>query len=397
MKNFKRFFLLLRKSQLTGFFAFIVLCACQPQPADSDKILMQQAQTDASAAFSLAGRRLAAAEYQSALHWFRQAAVLGNTGALEHALQLQQRLEGKLATAMWLQQQTDTTLPVAGLSASRLASLGLWQLAGESATSSAYHSTEGCAVTLQPVAVYAQGVANWEVLLQQWQADPQLSRLPVCYLPLQTVESTELVCTEVSGQRIRCQYQVLNELVARGNFSQLVVIAGNGIASYNNGIIQLPEQAGLSLLRHEFMHVLGFIDEYPLPAYVAADVCSESIIRPNLIMGTAPEVLERYLSYWQLQENQIMLTAVDTCDTQNIQAYRVVAETNLMRFYETPLPSLYFELMQKVLLKPQQIMPVQYYFAYLARQRQDWNAWQQFMQHAAEQGYADAERALARE
>ena len=40
-------------------------------------------------------------------------------------------------------------------------------------------------------------------------------------------------------------------------------------------------------------------------------------------------------------------------------------------------------------------MPVQYYFAYLARQQQDWQQWQHFMQQAAIWGYPDAQQALA--
>jgi len=383
---------LLKKSQLTGFFVFL-LAGCQPQP-DPEQLLIQQAQTDAAAAVSLAGRRLAKEEYQSALFWFRQAGKLGDGNALEHALQLQQRLEGKLATARWLENQEQHKWPVAAVSSKRLAELGLWRLAAYNANSESYEAASGCAVTLQPVASQLQGVETWQALLQQWQQDEQLQQLPVCYLPLQTVESTELACTEQHGQRIHCNYQPLDNLVAKGKFSQLVVIAGRGSASYNNGVIHLPEQAGLALLRHEFMHILGFIDEYVLSAAAATEVCRSNRIRPNLIIGEGSEPLRRYLQHWQLNSDSVKLTPVSTCQALDIPVYRIVAEVNLMQYYETALPSLYYELMQQILSQPQQLMPVQYYFAYLARQRQDWPAWQQFMQQAAGQGYADAEQAL---
>ncbi len=66
-----------------------------------------------------------------------------------------------------------------------------------------------------------------------------------------------------------------------------------------------------------------------------------------------------------------------------------------MRFYELDLPQRYFVLAQQILTQPEQLMPVQYYFAYLARQQQNWLLWQQYMQQAADQGYTDAIQALA--
>ena len=68
-----------------------------------------------------------------------------------------------------------------------------------------------------------------------------------------------------------------------------------------------------------------------------------------------------------------------------------------MRSHEAAVPDLYLELMQKVLAQPEQIMPVQYFYAYLARQQQDWKSWWLLMQQAANQGYPDAEKALQEE
>ena len=104
--------------------------------------------------------------------------------------------------------------------------------------------------------------------------------------------------------------------------------------------------------------------------------------------------VEAYVQRWNLTKTPA-LTAVDTCQAVNMQAYRVIAEDNVMRFYELPLPDHYFQLMQHMLHQPEELMPVQYYFAYLARQRQDWQKWQQFMQQASMLGYAEAAQALA--
>jgi len=356
---------------------------------------MQHAQTDASAAMTLARQRLASAEYDAALHWMRQAANLGDGQALQHALQLQQRQQGRLATAQWLQQQLDSnTVAVTSVSAAQRAELGLWH--GNSVSTVGYQHPQGCQLTLQPVASQQAGVDNWQQLLQQWQNDAQLSQLAVCFLPLHTINSTLLACSEDSSSLLQCRYQALEELVANGNFSQLVVVAGRGKASYNNGILQLPDNASLALLRHEFMHILGFIDEYQLPAATAQQVCKSGKFYPNIIVTAAGSAdAAAYLQQWQLDTQDVSLTAVESCKHTHLQAYRVVAEHNLMRSFELPMPALYFQLAQQILTQPENLMPVQYYFAYLARQQQNWPRWQHYMQQASELGYSEAQQALA--
>lgn len=390
LMNLEIFAITKLKSQLAGFFAFLLLSACQPERSP-EQLLMQQAQTDANAAVQLATKRLASNEHDAALHWFQHAAGLGHNGALAHALQLQQRQQGKLATARWLQNSLkDGVLASSQISDKHRAELGLWAEA-DNVTVKGYQSPEGCMLTIQPVVSQQAGVGQWQQLLQQWQQDAALTSLPVCFTPLYVVNSVKLACTEQVTQRIECQYDSLNDLVAQNRFSQLLVIAGRGIASYNNGIIQLPENSSLALLKHEFMHVLGFIDEYQLPAVVAAEVCQLDRLHPNIIIA---DKVDAYLQYWQLPANDIELTPVDTCKRLNVTAYRVIAERNVMRSYQAQLPALYLQLAQRILAKPEAIMPVQYYFAYLARQQQNWPQWQHFMQQAAAWGYADAQQAL---
>ncbi|WP_273023024.1 hypothetical protein [Rheinheimera sp.] len=377
------------KSRFTGFFAFLLLSACQPQAPDQSE-LMKQARHEPAIAMQLAAERLARGEYDAALEWFRQAASLGNVAALEHALQLQQRQQGKLATAVWLQQQINAgTVDVGAVKPEQRSELGLWP--DNTPVVSGLTSAAGCALSLQPVVTQQAGVNTWQQLLQLWQQDRQLAQLPVCFLPLHRVDSPTLACSEDSSTLLQCNYPVLDALVAEGSFSQLVVIAGRGKASYNNGILQLPDNADIALLRHEFMHILGFIDEYALAHATAAEVCRPGKIHPNLVLVTD---VEAYVQRWNLTKTPA-LTAVDTCQAVNMQAYRVIAEDNVMRFYELPLPDHYFQLMQHMLHQPEELMPVQYYFAYLARQRQDWQKWQQFMQQASMLGYAEAAQALA--
>ncbi len=379
---------IINKSRLAGFFVFLLLTACDKTP--SPDALIARAQTEPAVAVHLAGQRLASGELDSALRFFQLAAAAGDSKALAHALALQQRLHGRLNAATWLEQQWHHGLiAVDATSLTQRAELGLWSQ--DKPAVQGYTAAAGCQITLQPVASQQQGVERWQTLLTAWQQDPQLATLPVCFNALYLVNSTELQCTEQADSRISCQYQVLHPLVSAGGFSQLLLVAGRGSASYNNGILQLPDNASLALLRHEFMHILGFVDEYALGADIAADICRTGQMHPNLLVQSE---ISAYQQRWQLPV-PLQLTAVDTCQAVGVQAYRIITQDNLMRFYELGLPAEYFALAQQILAQPERIMPVQYYFAYLARQQQNWVLWQQLMQQAAEWGYADASDALA--
>ncbi|CAM5223923.1 hypothetical protein [Alishewanella longhuensis] len=384
--------LLFKKGRLAGFFLFSLLLGCQPAATDPEQQLITAAKTDVIAAKQLARQRLASNELDAALHWWRHAATLGSVDALEHALRLQLRLEGRLATAHWLD-KTKHSVPEQ-ISEPLLAELGYWS---ESTVSQdrGWQGGAGCALVLQPVISQAQGERTWQSLQQAWQQDPQLAQLPVCFKPVIRFNSTELNCSEQAGQRIDCDYQILTSEVLTGEFQQLLVIAGRGLASYNNGIVQLPDDASLALLRHEFMHIAGFLDEYLLSPANAKAVCRVGRIAPNLLIGNDDSTLERYLQRYALTAAEVQLTPVDTCNAVGLQAYRPIAMVNPMRHFEAELPLLYAQLLHNALQQPERLMPVQYYFAYLARQEQAWQNWQRLMQGAAAFGYPAAISALA--
>ncbi|WP_213995672.1 hypothetical protein [Arsukibacterium sp.] len=391
--------LMLLKSRFAGFFALLLVgCSPHTEPV-SQQQLIQQATTESAAAMQLGRQRLADKELNDALRWFRQAAQLGDHDGLSHALKLQQRLEGRLATAKWLEKSLDNAqLNAAMVSEQQRAALGLWQAAPAATANSGYQAVAGCNLTVQPVASQQAGIARWQHLRMAWAEDPLLSQLPVCFNDLVKVNATELHCTEHAEKRISCNYAALTSQVLAGQFSQLLIIAGQGLASYNNGIIQLPDTASLALLQHEFMHVLGFIDEYPLSRQAADNLCRPGSYATNLLFDNAPATLASWREQWLPATNtargKVKLEAVNTCQATEQQAYRVVATINPMESYQTAMPALYKELMVRALQHPENIMPVQYYFAYLARQQQAWQQWHALMQLAAGHGYNDAVNAL---
>lgn len=388
------FFYPLYCSELLLLFGlFICLSGCEPalEHLPEQQLMDKAQQGNATAAVILAKKREQQGDPQAALNWYQKAVDAGSTNELTALLALKQRQDGFLAAAGYLQQHLQQQQSLNATQADLAADFGLWHYAQSPAYSTS-NSNSSCSLTLQPVVQSRAGSRHLQLLQQQWQQDPQLSSLSVCFLPEKRVNSTDLQCSYKVGQRIQCQYQVLMPYVAQGSFGQLLIVAGEGNANYNNGIVQLAESSSFEVFRHEFAHILGFIDEYSLSTQVAQVECNTNKIRPNLL--TDKTQLKFYLKYWQLEKRDVQLAPVDSCQNAGIQAYAPVSTLSFMRSHEAEVPGLYFELMQKVLAQPELIMPVQYYYAYLARQRQDWRSWKLLMEQAANQGYPDAQESI---
>ena len=375
------------------FLLFMCLFGCEPalEHLPEQQLMDKAQQGNIAAAVILAKKREQQGDSQAALNWYKKAVDAGFTNELAALIALKQKLDGFLAAAGYLEQHLQQQQSLNAAEADLAANYGLWQYVHNS-VQSPMHSNSSCSLTLQPVVQSKAGSRQLQLLQQQWQQDPQLSSLSVCFLPETRVNSTDLQCSYQSGKRIQCQYQKLMPYVAQGGFSQLLVVAGEGNANYNNGIVQLAENSSFEVFRHEFAHILGFIDEYSLSVQVAEVECSEDKIRPNLLTDKAQ--LELYLKHWQLEKQDIQLHPVDSCSKVGKQAYAPVSRLSFMRSHEAEVPDLYFELMQKVLAQPELIMPVQYFYAYLARQQQDWQSWRLLMEQAAKQGYPDAKHSL---
>jgi len=367
-----------QKGRLAGFF-LLLLSACQPsQTVVPGALEFAKAQQAIEAQLPIkAGEHLAAAIQQghpdAAIQWLRL--TQPEQGPLQQYQQLQQ----------WRQQPLDPD---------SAALLGLWQQQGVATPQLSPEpapSPSQCQLHIQPVLTTASAISHWQRFRQDWPTSA-FATLPLCFLPPVFVDSRALQCSEHAGRRIQCDAQVLQGIVSSGRAQLLMVVAGRGQASFNNGWLQLPENFTSALFRHEFSHALGFLDEYALPPSVAAAECQRTDLTPNILFAAAD--LARYTDYWQLADEQLHLTPVATCDAANRQAYRVVQTDSHMQHFELPVPALYVRLMLQQLKQPQQVMPVQYYFAALARQRQDMVSWQQLMQQAAAFGYPAAQDGL---
>lgn len=366
-----------KKSRLAGFFLFALLSGCQPQPAPEPGALeLSRAQQSLQAGLPIkAAEQLATAIRQ------------GHPEAVTRWLELTGPQLGPLQQYQQLQAWS-----VAPLSSAQTVRLGLWHDATVMPPAlTASTAPAGCKLTVQAVLSTEASVAHWQQLQQDWpQSD--FAPLPVCFLAPIFVDNRDLRCTEQAEQRIACDPARLSEIMQHSKAQILLVAAGRGQASFNNGWLQLPEQFSPALFRHEFSHALGFIDEYPLPATTATTECARTDVLANLLLETADA--GRYASHWQLDVQDLQLTPVETCRAAGIQAWRPVQADSHMQHFELAVPALYQRVMQQQLRQAALLMPVQYYFAYLARQQQDMQRWQLLMGRAAAFGYPAAVEAL---
>jgi hypothetical protein len=380
------------KGRLAGFFlwrsarqllaitiAILMLAGCKPalkpQPGE---LAFQQAQQALQQGLSFKANSL-----------FQQSASLGYLPAVAAILEMQKPQDSSVELRAWLR-----TLPAS--MQPRLTpfyqQLGL-QLPVITQTSTISDSVSHCAIRIQPIVSTKLEQQQWSKLYNAWLKDTFLASLPVCFLKEQRVDAASLTCSDDPNSRLRCHLPALQTLVKQGHFSQLLILSGRGAANFDNGVLHLPTYADLKLLQHEFSHVLGFLDEYPLPKSAVVAECQPGRITANILFTEAD--LAKYLAHWQLSKQQVTLKPVATCAHGNKRAFRVVHEDSHLQHYEFTIPPLYQLLMQKQLQRAHEIMPVQYYFAYLARQDADWRLWQEQMEKAASFGYPAAQAALA--
>lgn len=374
-----------QRSRLAGFF-LCLLTACSPAPIEQtagQNVLRQAQRAEQQGLIS------------QALPLYQQAAVLGHTPAIAAVFRLQRNSTTTAQLADWLASlhADEPTL------APYWAELGLWQRIKPELRQRLQRPfarlvamPKACVLSVQPVLSSLTSAQQWQVLFNSWQQDRQLASLPLCWLAPHFIDSSLLRCSEQTTQRIQCDLQVVQQQLSGRDFHQLLVLEGRGGASYNNGLLQLPRYGDLALLRHEFSHAFGFLDEYILPPAVAKDECRPGRLTPNLLFSKAD--LAAYKQHWQLDTPAVQLTPVASCHHAGVQAYRVVAADTHMQHYELAMPALYVTLMHKQLARPEQLMPAAYYFAYLSRQQQDWQAWLRWMQQAAKLGYLPAQQAL---
>lgn len=291
--------------------------------------LVQAAKFDGASALVLARQLWRQGEYNSALQEFTSSLNLGNLQATHY-----------LNHIHWFGQHIVKSAPVA-------------QTKPESVL------RDACVMQLQFVSTSIDGVMKASQFIQNFNSDKRLRALPICIEQPLWVEPKQLKCQNQSSPsgRLSCDLLQLSQIVAGVNFTHLAVVGDSGKANVDNGIMYLDLADDYNVFIHELAHFVGFVDEYPLTAQMAKQVCARQGA-PNLVFVRDDTDAQDPMLNQYMFGKEVPLTPARTCLNHPNHAFKATEETTFMEFHDYGvIPEFYIEQWSNLLQSPQNLIP----------------------------------------
>lgn len=232
-----------------------------------------------------------------------------------------------------------------------------------------------CLVTIAPFATNISNIEYFEKLI----ASPNLKVLKpyICFSPVQYISKIELNCQHSQNEAIRCDESIWKNKKALINKRFIAILTEKGGANVNSGILYIDSNDTEEVFFHELTHLLGFIDEYPLPkehfrcSSVQKSMFSHNIaILPRLYQGSRKDIRDKLLDElpWgkyissdtsllaKTPEGWILGThgevpdtvgayIAESCSDINFVAIRPLKQRTSLRYFEEKFPALYFKML----------------------------------------------------
>lgn len=226
-----------------------------------------------------------------------------------------------------------------------------------------------CKIRIQPIATSLESMVKIQQHIHSYESDKRLASLSMCMNPPLWIEDSRFTCDSNWQRqgRLGCELNALNDYIMPENFTHLLIVANQGKANVNNGVVYLDLADTYDVLVHELAHLVGFIDEYPLSDDLAQRACYPNVDAPNLIIkmpieeGEGEDDIEEVpfdFSYWQQFEHPIRLASARTCDNHLMQAFKPVSRLTFMEYYDTAyIPPLYLTMWQHRINNQEGIVP----------------------------------------
>ncbi|GEA13254.1 sel1 repeat family protein [Alteromonas sp. KUL49] len=226
-----------------------------------------------------------------------------------------------------------------------------------------------CHQRIQLFATSLSTLARADDLYNKYQNDPRLVSLSLCVAPPVWLEQDILSCSDnFQGQgRLGCDITPLAPAIDQRNISHAVVVADQGKANINNGVMYLDLSDAYSVFVHELAHFAGFIDEYPLSRMAARRYCSDGfgiqnlpIQPPNIVFdGQLTYMPQSTLNQWVTLRPSVVIAESKTCDAIGIKAYKPSGEITFMEHHDSGvIPPLYLALWEAQLAIPEVQRPI---------------------------------------
>lgn len=211
------------------------------------------------------------------------------------------------------------------------------------------------------VATSLAAVDNAEKIYHTFITDERLSGLPICLSAPVWVDKTKVPCDNParSNGRLICDIRRLADTVEQGELTHLIVIADEGVANVNNGVMFLDIGDDYDVFVHELAHFAGFVDEYPMSSGLAQYYCDTGDA-PNLItLGQLTYQPYQRAIEWQDLPTFAGIWRSRTCQNANIQSFKPTRQLTFMEHHDTgAIPPLYIHLWRMQLANPATRVPV---------------------------------------
>lgn len=237
--------------------------------------------------------------------------------------------------------------------------------------------TTKCLATIAPFATNLKNLSALEKLI----TSPKIALFQpyICFSPVKYISEVELDCYHDESEAIRCDESIWqhNEDLISQKSRFLAVLVDKGGANVNSGILYIDSHDNEEVFIHELAHLLGFIDEYPLPKNhirclnVQNSMFSHNIsVLPRFYQGTKNTVRKEILKQlpwkkyildstllinktakgWELgttgeSENTVGVFIAETCNEKDFVAVKPLNQRTAMRYFEEDFPNFYMQLL----------------------------------------------------
>jgi len=221
-----------------------------------------------------------------------------------------------------------------------------------------------------------------------------------CFTPVRYIALNKLNCQHQNSEAITCDESIWKEYADTVDTRYLGVLLPQGGANVHSGILYLDNEDTVGVFSHELTHLIGFIDEYPLPknhakcaqiqerafahniavlphrlsgkrAKVRAQILQQVAWRDH-ILATTP-VMEKISDRWRVgtpkgYQGKVGVHYSETCAKQwvnssaeqvTFNAFKPLVEASKLRYFELDFPQQYQDIVATN--KTQFLMPSFHY------------------------------------
>ena len=223
-----------------------------------------------------------------------------------------------------------------------------------------------CLQRIQPFATSLATIMRAHSLYNSFNDDKRLQNLSICLAPPIWLKPDVLSCDPdyKNAGILGCSITPLASIAKKQKFSHAVVVAEQGKANVQNGVMYLDISDAYSVFVHELAHFAGFADEYPIGKGMANRLCDEDGISdfapPNLIVDSeywyAPhETVENWLEI----DPATIIARAKTCTVLGENSYKPSRRITFMEHHDSGvIPPLYLVLWQQQLKKQNTQRPI---------------------------------------